>query len=152
MSFETKFRNVVGRVDKLSKEELIFIFRGLLEELNKEKNIKERPRYIKNDDNTDENWNDIKEQIERSTIMRYNWKRILGESLTKVILRIRKDGFDPEKTILLISNSNEVIDFLIKYPKEKNNLMKNIRINVHARFGENKTAEKVMEEDNESEF
>ena len=152
MSFETKFRNVVGRVDKLSKEELIFIFRGLLEELNKEKNIKERSRYIKNDDNTDENWNDIKEQIERSTIMRYNWKRILGESLTKVILRIRKDGFDPEKTILLISNSNEVIDFLIKYPKEKNNLMKNIRINVHARFGENKTAEKVMEEDNESEF
>lgn len=142
MTFESKFRNVVGRIEKLSKEETTILLRNLLEELNNEKLIKEKPKYIQNDS---EDWKEVNKEIERSNIKRYKWKQILGETLTKVILQIRKDNFDAEETIRFISNSNEVKDFLEKYPSEKENMMKNIKINVYARYGENKTAEELKD-------
>lgn len=39
MTFETKFRNFVGRIDNLTKEEITIISRVLLEEFNKERNV-----------------------------------------------------------------------------------------------------------------
>jgi len=39
MSFETKFRNFVGRIDKLTKKEVKIISRELLEEFNKEQKV-----------------------------------------------------------------------------------------------------------------
>jgi len=143
MTFESKFRNVAGRANNLSKEELTIILRSLLEELNIEKNIKEKPNYIENSYEEDNNWKEINEQIEHSKIKRYNWKNILGETLTKRILKLRNKELETEETIEIISRYPGVIDFLEKYPKEKDNLLKNIKINVHARFAENKTSEKL---------
>jgi len=37
------------------------------------------------------------------------------------------------------------MDFVAKYPEEDSNMEKNIKINVHARYGENKTSEKIKE-------
>jgi len=143
MTFESKFRNVAGRANNLSKEELTIILRSLLEELNIEKNIKEKPNYIENSYEEDNNWKEINEQIEHSKIKRYNWKNILGETLTKRILKLRNKELETEETIEIISRYPGVIDFLEKYPKEKDNLLKNIKINVHARFAENKTSEEL---------
>ncbi len=39
MTFESKFRNIVGRVDKLEKNELVIMLRELLNELNKENKV-----------------------------------------------------------------------------------------------------------------
>ncbi len=39
-----------------------------------------------------------------------------------------------------------VSDFLKENPREETNLLKNLRINVHARYGENKTSEKIKDE------
>ena len=39
MSFESKFRNVVGRIESLEKQEIRIILRELLRELNEEKRI-----------------------------------------------------------------------------------------------------------------
>lgn len=39
MTFESNFRNIVGRANKLSKEELVIVLRELLNQLNEEKKI-----------------------------------------------------------------------------------------------------------------
>ena len=116
MTFETKFRNFVGRIEKLSREETIILSRGLLEELNKEKRIINKPDYIDNDYEPDENWNKVNEQIEKSKIKRYNWNQILGESLTKRTLKLRKKGLNSDQTIDTIIRSPGVISFLENYP------------------------------------
>lgn len=141
MSFESKFRNIVGRSENLSKEELTILLRTLLNELNQEKNIKERPRYIDND--SDDDWKEVNEQIAHSKIKRYNWKNILGETLAKRILRLRNKELEADETVEVISRCPGVIDFLERYPRERFNLLKNLKINVHARYGENKTSEQL---------
>jgi len=144
MTFESKFRNFVGRVEKISREEVIIISRELLKEFNQEEKKKVMNQMIINDDLTeDENWTEVNNQIERSNIKRYSWKKILGETLTKRILKLRKEGLIPEETIKEISNCDSVTAFIDYFPKEENNMIKNIKINVHARYGENKTSEKI---------
>jgi len=147
MSFETKFRNVVGRINQLSKEEIVVVSRDLLRQLNEEKNFKERPTYIENDFEPDENWDNVNEQIKRSNIKRYKWDEIIGESLTKRILKLRKKELEPSETIETISRLPGVTNFLETYPNEEQNMLKNIRINVHARYGENNTADKLREKE-----
>lgn len=39
MTFENKFRNIVGRADKLEKNELVILLRELLNQLNEEKKV-----------------------------------------------------------------------------------------------------------------
>ena len=149
MTFESKFRNFVGRIEKLSKEETIIIARDLLNQLNKEKKIKEREIYIENDDlSPNENWDDINSQVKRSHIKRYKWDKILGESLTKRILKLRNKETSAKETIKIISNLKGIKYFLQEHPREEKNLMKNLRINVHARYGENKTSENLKNENN----
>jgi len=146
MTFESKFRNFVGRINNLSIEEARIIVRDLLEQLNREKKVKERGEYIDNDTYTNENWDDINNQVKRSNIKRYKWDKILGESLTKRILKLRNKEVSAEETIKIISNLKGVSDFLKENPREETNLLKNLRINVHARYGENKTSEKIKDE------
>ena len=146
MTFETKFRNFVGRIENLSIEETTIIVRSLLEELNREKKIKERGEYIENDTYPNENWDDVNNQIKRSHIKRYKWDQILGESLTKRILKLRNKEVSVEETIKIISNLKGVNEFLEDNPREETNLLKNLRINVHARYGENKTSEGIKDE------
>jgi hypothetical protein len=136
----------VGRSDKLSKEELVITLRLLLEELNRQKGIFFKEDFIKNFDKyPDEIWDEVNKQIKKSRIKRYSWKKIIGESLTKRILRLRKKGLTVEETIETINRLPGVKEFIEMYPEEDENIAKNIKINVHARYGENKTSEKINE-------
>jgi len=91
-------------------------------------------------------WGEVENQIERSKIRRYNWNGILGHSLTKEILRLKKSGLDVEDTFTELLNNDRIIRFLDENEVEAENIVKNIKISVHARFGENNTAKKVEEE------
>ena len=63
MSFESKFRNFVGRIEKLSREEVIILSRGLLEEFNKEEKQKSMKGMIINENlPKDENWDEVNKQ------------------------------------------------------------------------------------------
>jgi hypothetical protein len=146
MSFENKFRNLVRRSSNLSKDELVITLRLLLEELNRQKGIFFRDDFMENaDEYQDEIWDEITKHIKKSRIKRYNWKKIIGESLTKRILRLRKKELTIEETIETINRLPGVIEFIKMFPEEDQNMAKNIKINVHARYGENKTSEKINE-------
>ena len=145
-NFETKFRNLVGRSPNLSKDELVITMRLLLEELNRQKGIFFRDDFMENADYyPDEIWEELDKHIKKSRIKRYQWKKIIGETLTKRILRLRKKGLTIEETIESISRLPGVIEFVKMFPEEDKNMAKNIKINVHARYGENKTSEKIKE-------
>lgn len=150
MTFETKFRNFVGRIEQLSKEEVIILSRGLLVDFNREKNYKEKPNFIENDYEPDENWDKVNEQIEKSKIRRYRWNEILGDSLTNRTLKLRKKGLDSNQTIDIILRSPGVISFLEKYPEEEMEFIRKLKIGVSSRYAENKTAEKVKDENETS--
>lgn len=92
-------------------------------------------------------WGEIDDQIERSTIKRYNWNKVFGNSLTKEILKLKKQGFDVEDTFTELLNNDRVIRFLDENENEAKNIVKNLKISVYARFGENNTAIKVMSDD-----
>lgn len=146
MTFESKFRNLVGRMPKLSKEEIVIVSRLLLEELNRQKGIFFRDDFMENADYyPDEIWDEVEKQIKRSKQKRYSWKKIIGESITQRILKLRKKGLTIEETIDTISRLPGVKEFIKMFPGEDENMAKNIKINVHARYGENKTSEKINE-------
>lgn len=146
MTFETKFRNIVGRVEKLSKEELVVLLRYSLRLLNEEKNFKERPKYIENDYFTeDQDWKVVDGERQRSKIRRYKWNNILGESLTKRTLKLRNKGLESSVVIEVILETSGVMDFLEKYPEEEIEFIRKLRIGVSSRFAENKTADKLRE-------
>lgn len=92
-------------------------------------------------------WDHIDEQIERSTIRRYNWNKVFGHSLTKEILRLKKAGLNVENTFTELLNNDRVIRFLDENEIEAKNIVKNLKISVYARFGENNTAIRVMSDD-----
>lgn len=95
----------------------------------------------------DKIWGEIDDQIEKSTIRRYDWNNVFGHSLTKEILRLKKSGFNVEDTLTELLNNDRVIRFLDENEVEAKNIVKNLKISVHARFGENNTAKKVEEEE-----
>ena len=95
----------------------------------------------------DKIWSEIDEQIERSTIRRYDWNNFFGHSLTKEILRLKKSGLDVDDTFTELLNNDRVIRFLDENEVEAKNIVKNLKISVHARFGENNTAKRVEAED-----
>lgn len=92
-------------------------------------------------------WGEIDEAIERSKIKRYDWKDIFGRSLTQEILFLKKEGLDVKKTFHVLSKDPRVLKFIENKNREKTKIIENLRISVHARFGENNTAKKVMEKE-----
>jgi len=95
----------------------------------------------------DKIWDHIDDQIEKSTIRRYDWNNVFGHSLTKEILRLKKQDFNVEDTLTELLNNDRVIRFLDENEIEAANIVKNLKISVHARFGENNTAKKVEAEE-----
>lgn len=85
-------------------------------------------------------WDVIKEQIAKSKIKRYSWDLILGESLTKTILRNKMKGFTPTETYQIIIEHPMVKKITDFFPEHKIRLEEKIFISVHARYGENNTA------------
>ena len=88
-------------------------------------------------------WDIVKEQIKRTKIRRFNYKAILGESLTSYVLRLRSYGWNSKKTVEKIMNHPNMLIFLrdIK-PEVKKKLLENVKISVASRFAENNMADK----------
>lgn len=137
VGLKQKFSRERSKNKTYSAEELYFLVSS---SLNKIKN-NEMVEF-----ETSESWDEINEQIERSRIKRYPWKKILGESLTQIILTYKKYGRTQEETIKEISE-NWLLENYLKEVSEsdKQKILENIKISVHARYGENETAKKVME-------
>jgi len=101
--------------------------------------------YIEPNYEPNEYWDEIELHKKRSNIKRYSWRNIIGTTITKRILKLRKKGLTAEETIDTIERLPGVMDFVAKYPEEDSNMAKNIKINTYARYGENKTSEKIKE-------
>jgi hypothetical protein len=94
----------------------------------------------------DEVWDTINENIDRSKIKRYDWNLVFGRSLTQEILSLKLVGHNVDETFEIIKKDQRFIEFLQINKKEADRILDNLKISVHARFGENNTALKVMEE------
>lgn len=92
-------------------------------------------------------WDHIDEQIEKSTIKRYEWKKVFGNSLTEEILKLKKSGVDVDNAFANLSGDDRVIKFLNENEIDAKDIIKNLKTSVHARYGENNTAMKVMSDD-----
>lgn len=91
----------------------------------------------------DEDWEHVGEQIDRSIIFRVPWKKLLGESLTSNILRLREKGYSSKEVYEILKESEDVKFYLRKNPKIKEKILENLKISVSARFGENKTSDRL---------
>lgn len=98
--------------------------------------------------NPDPIWDEIDKHIERSTIERYNWKGVFGNSLTQEILKLKKGGLKVDDAFEKLSQDVRVRDFIEEKKGKKRKILENLKISVHARYGENNTANKVMGDDN----
>lgn len=124
-------------IKKISSDKLICM---------EEKHTKPKPKQPTENSKI---WGEVDEQIERSKIRRYDWKKVFGHSLTKEILRLKKSGLDVEDAFTKLLNNDCVIKFLEENDVESKNIVKNLKISIHARFGENNTAKKVEAEKSE---
>lgn len=84
-------------------------------------------------------WNTIEEQIERSKIKRYPYKLMLGESLTKYLVRCLEDGLSSSQSFNNIINTSGVKMYLFENPQEVENFKKNLWISICARYSESKS-------------
>jgi hypothetical protein len=92
---------------------------------------------------TSKDWDLINEQIERSKITRYPWKKILGESLTSRIHRLKNKGHNSTEVKDILLKDQNINTFIrLNSPKEQK-IRENLIISVSARFGESRTAEKI---------
>lgn len=85
-------------------------------------------------------WGELKEIISQSKIKRYPWKLILGDSLTKTILRKKMSGKSAQETYDEILASERFTEIKKAFPEHARKMEENVFISVCARFGENNTA------------
>lgn len=127
-----------------SSEELHRMFSELIKKINKkelvycETSLEVVKKYSKV-------WGVVEEAVDRSKIRRFDWSIIFGRSLTQEILFIKKENYDVEETFGIIVNDERVKKFIEENPREKRKILENLKISIHARYGENNTAKKVME-------
>lgn len=88
-------------------------------------------------------WNEVNNKIEGSTIKRMPWKKILGESLTARIHKLRNKGHNSDETYSILVRNPSVGTYCRNNPLEAQRLLENLKISVCARFGESKTARKI---------
>lgn len=129
-----------------SSKELFKLFSELTSKIsNEEFNYCNRLiNELQQSNESDEVWDVIDEQINKSKIKRYNWEQVFGRSLTQVILSLKKQGLDVSETFDTLKNDTSVIKFIEENIKEKDKILENLKISIHARYGENNTAQKVM--------
>lgn len=96
----------------------------------------------------DEVWGEIDDAIERSKIKRYDWKGVFDKSLTQAILVLKKNGLNVDEAYKDLCKHPKVEKFLEDHGEaEQKKILENLKISVHARYGENNTAQKVMEDE-----
>ena len=81
-------------------------------------------------------WEVVEEQIQRSKIKRYPYKKLLGVSLTRFILSCKANELSSHQTISQILSQPLIRAYLFENPEEHNNFLKNIQISVSARYSE----------------
>ena len=92
----------------------------------------------------DNDWIVVNEQIERSKITRIKWKKILGVSLTRAILELKKEGLNSQEVFHILLNGSKLTEFINTHLDAKEKIIENLKISVSARFGESKTADKIL--------
>lgn len=132
-----------------SASELHSLFSELIGKINRKEldlmntihqiNTETRPR--------DEIWGEIDDAIERSKIKRYDWDAVFGKSLTQEILLLKKKGSSVKEAFEFLKTDLRVLAFIEEDKRQKKKILNNLKISVHARYGENETAKKVMEGD-----
>ena len=85
-------------------------------------------------------WEELEQIISSSKIKRYPWKLILGDSLTKTILRKKMAGKKAQEAYDEILGSERFMEIKKAFPEHAIKMEKNVFISVCARFGENDTA------------
>jgi hypothetical protein len=83
-------------------------------------------------------WTTIRNQIERNTRKRTNWKLILGSTLTRVITRLRISGASPTDAYNEIINNPIMKLIKENYINIYYDMCEKIKIGVCARYGEQK--------------
>ena len=92
------------------------------------------------DESDFEIWEIIEEQIKRSQIKRINWKKLLGETLTKISAQYYAEGKTHKEAYLILSK--DLRDKGFSYPK----IFENLKIGISARYGEIKSESKRINE------
>jgi len=95
-----------------------------------------------------DNWGEVNSQIKKSTIKRMPWKKILGESLTARIHRIRNKGHNSDETYSILVRNPSMQSYCKANPLEVPKLLENLKISICARYGESSTASKIYREAN----
>jgi hypothetical protein len=121
------FSELIGRINR---NELRFL------DTIRPEHTAERPK--------DEIWGEIDEAIERSKIKRYDWDVVFGKSLTQEILLLKKQGSSVNEAFEKLKKDERVEKFIEGNKREKRKILANLKISVHARYGENNTAQKIM--------
>jgi hypothetical protein len=87
-------------------------------------------------------WDVINEQITRTTINRYNWKELIGMTLTKKASTMYAEGKSADEAIKIVSKQLQARG--IKEPK----IFENLKIGISARYGEIKSEQNTILESN----
>lgn len=90
-----------------------------------------------------DDWAIIEGAIERSKIHRVKWKSILGVSLTRAILELKKENLSSEEVFHVLLHGSKITEYINTHFSAKEKVIENLRISVSARFGENNTAKKI---------
>ena len=92
------------------------------------------------DESEFEIWQTIEEQIRRSKIKRINWKKLFGETLTKLSAQYYAEGKTHKEAYRKLSK--ELRDKGLTFPK----IFENLKIGISARYGEIKSESKRISE------
>lgn len=151
LGLRQKFARDAKSGESYSATELHKLFSEILEKINKKELhfIHTLIRAEVPTENQDEIWSEVNKMVEKSRIKRYNWNDVFGNSLTKEILIQKKSGMNVEETYKALCNDQRVKTFIETNKREKKKILDNLKISVHARYGENETARKVMQNDEE---
>lgn len=134
-----KFARERGKEITYSADELHLMFSESINKIKRDEDIVF---------DTTEDWEEINKQIARSNIKRYPWREIFGKPLTQMILTFKKHGFSAEETINEIHKDSIFKKFLEHHIGDQEKIIENVKISVHARYGENETAKKIMGDKN----
>ena len=89
-------------------------------------------------------WEVVHDNVERSTIKRFNYKQILGESLTSFVTKFKMQGYNSTDIKETIMQLPSVQNFLMHNPSVKDNFIKNVNISVSSRCAEQNTLERMQ--------
>jgi len=92
----------------------------------------------------DKDWAVVNDAIDRSKITRIKWKSILGVSLTRAILELKREGLSSDEVFQVLLTGSRLTEFITSHFAEREKIIENLKISVSARFGESNTEDKIL--------